>query len=174
MLEAFTSPVWMEIFSSTDINEVWLKWKNQFFEEIGDFIPTKDKTKNCNWNKNAPFTKNLRGLTLEKNHNKKRIYKHPTMHGWNNLKNVPKILPYTIELKYRRLHMWKIRAPFISWRVKPQIRAKLAMLLKFSPTLHNVRSKKYGFCWEKSALNFELRYLENEMEILKCLTSFSR
>ena len=72
MLEAFTSPVWTEIFSSTDINEVWLKWKNQFFAEIEDFIPTKDNTKNCNRHKNAPwFTKNLRGLTREKN----RLYK---------------------------------------------------------------------------------------------------
>ena len=68
MLEAFTSPVWTEIFSSTDINEVWLKWKTQVFEDIGDFLPTKNETKICNRNKNVPwFTKNLRGFNREKN-----------------------------------------------------------------------------------------------------------
>ena len=38
------------------------------FEVIGDFIPTKDETKTYYRNKNAPwFTKNLQGLTREKN-----------------------------------------------------------------------------------------------------------
>ena len=41
--------------------------EESFFEEIGDFIPTKDKIKNCNRNKNAPW------FTFEALHGRKIV-----------------------------------------------------------------------------------------------------
>ena len=56
MLEVSTSPVWAENFFIQNINEVWLKWKNQLFHEISDFIPTKANIKT------ATGTRMRRGL----------------------------------------------------------------------------------------------------------------
>ena len=111
MLEAFTSPVWTEFFSFTDINEVWLKWKNQFFSDIEDFIPTKDKTKNCNLNKKARwFTKNLRDLTREKNRLYKLALRSKKPDDWikycavrNKTSNVVRAAKYFLSIK--RLHV---------------------------------------------------------------------
>ena len=60
MSGAFLLEEWNYVFLSLNINEVWYKWKDQFFATVESFIPCEDKQnfKTCHGSLAPPWFSN--------------------------------------------------------------------------------------------------------------------
>ena len=80
MSDPFLLEEWNHVFVSSNINEVWYKWKDQFFSTVESFIPREDKQnfKTCHGRLAPPwFSNDIRRLVRAKN----RLFKRAQSSG---------------------------------------------------------------------------------------------